>query len=259
MRPIVFLHVPKTAGQTIHTQLKTLVGGIDAVSPIRVHTQGTPAEQMTPGYRLYSGHLDWTHIGQLPADRFVFTVLRDPRERIGSFYEFVRSQAQNLAAEEREQPRHLGKKRALELSADAYFFGGDAQWQAFIHDHYWNFYAIYFASRMMRGHRKVAGLAPEALIDLASKNLESLQGVYSTESLDALERDLAMEFGFVVRLTKTFVNVGDRASRDARWDKLLSRFERSESIARLEDFVALDEKLMSQIFAKSDASARSWT
>ena len=154
MKPIVFLHIPKTAGQTIHSELARVIGA-PHVSPIRVHTQaargpGHAAAQLPPGYRLYSGHLDWTALDSLPEDRFVFSVLRDPWERIASFYFYMLEQAQGLDAATLEDPSRIGFRMILTHSADDYFFGGDVQWQQFILDHYDNFYCSYFATRKMR-------------------------------------------------------------------------------------------------------------
>lgn len=172
--PIVFLHIPKTAGQTIHNALVAAVGGGKQVSPIRVHTQS--ADQYPEGYRLYSGHLDWDHIYKAGPDRFSFTVLRDPAERIASFYFYLQKEARKLSASDLR--KNIGKRRALEWSADDYFFGGDNKWQAFILDHYNNFYCSYFSTRMMRGHARIAHLKPSELIGSAQSGLESLQGVY---------------------------------------------------------------------------------
>merc|ERR1711969_313057 len=138
--PIVFLHIPKTAGQTIHNALAAMVGGRH-VSPIRTHTQAPgDAPQMPAGYALYSGHIDWTELETLPGGRFTFTVLRDPRERIASFYFFLLKEAEALDRDALERPQNYGKKLILQRSADDYFFGGPAGFNAFILDHYDNFY-----------------------------------------------------------------------------------------------------------------------
>ena len=84
MRPIVFLHIPKTAGQTIHFALAEMVGARN-VSPIRVNGQAVDHCTLPPGYLLHSGHIDWTNLDSVEGNPFVFTVLRDPAERIGSF------------------------------------------------------------------------------------------------------------------------------------------------------------------------------
>ena len=80
--PIVFLHIPKTAGQTVHNELARAVGQ-QGVSPIRVHGQApTPDDQLPKGHRFYSGHIDWLALDQIEKPRFVFSILRDPRGKI---------------------------------------------------------------------------------------------------------------------------------------------------------------------------------
>ncbi len=155
-RPIVFLHLPKTAGQTIHNALAAAVGAA-RVSPIRTHTQVQgDAAQFPLGHALYSGHLDWAGVGVLPARRFVFTVLRDPRERIASFYFYLRREAARLSPHALARPENHGLKAALERSAEDYFFGGDAAWQGFVRDHFDNFYCAYFATGAFAAQRSSA-------------------------------------------------------------------------------------------------------
>lgn len=246
-RPIVFLHIPKTAGQTIHNELVKLVGGTKNVSPIRVHTQASPEEQMPAGYRLYSGHIDWTALDSLPGDRFVFTVLRDPKERIASFYFYLRKEAQNLSAAELARPENLGKKKVLEESADDYFFGGDRAWQNFILDHYDNFYCSYFASRRMRGRQSLSGLDATEILSRANAALAGLQGVYLTDRLDRLEDDIERNFGTRPSVTGTYVNAGNHRANEKRWPKLAAILERDNSLARLEGFARQDEILMNKV------------
>jgi hypothetical protein len=113
---IVFLHIPKTAGQTIHTALCNAVGP-EAVSPIRVHTQVADGpSQFPPGYRLYSGHLDWEAIERVPKPRFVFTVLRDPLERLASFYFYIRRQAERISLDELAKPNRIGRGGSVDLN-----------------------------------------------------------------------------------------------------------------------------------------------
>lgn len=242
--PIVFLHIPKTAGQTIHNELVKLVGGEQNVSPIRVHTQAVPQMQMPAGYALYSGHIDWTALDSLPQDRFVFTVLRDPRERIASFYFYLKKEAQHLSAADLDRPENIGKRKALKESADDYFFGGDPMWQNFILDHYENFYCSYFASRKMRGRRGLSDLSPAEVQDRAAAALAGLDGVYLTDQLGRLECDIERNFGQRISVTGTYINAGNHKANERRWPKLVAALERDNSVARLEKFVHRDEALM---------------
>ena len=248
--PIVFLHIPKTAGQTIHNALCGVVGET-AVSPIRVHTQAQgDAPQMPAGYALYSGHIDWTELDTLPETRFVFTVLRDPCERIASFYFFLMKEAQALSEEELEAPHNAGKKRLLRCSAEDYFFGGNPGFKQFIRDHYDNFYCSYFATRKMRGHRRIQQMETARKVAAARKNLHLIDRIYSTLDLAALETDIAARYGAEISVTKTYVNQGMIERSEARWPKLLDRLGSDAAVRRLEEFVTADIELIETLDLK---------
>lgn len=247
MTAIVFLHIPKTAGQTVHNVLVPVVGGEAFVSPVRVHTQAPDGPQMPMGYNLYSGHIDWTELETLPDDRFVFTVLRDPRERIASFFLYLLKEAEGLSRKELDKPHNTGKKRMLEQSADEYFMGGDRPWQRFIADHYDNFYCTYFATRKIRGNREIEGLSQEELITRAQAGLAQMDAVYSVDDLGRLETDIEARLGKSISLTKTYHNTGAVPRGEARWPKLMARIEKDETRAKLESFVESDNILMQRL------------
>ena len=248
--PIVFLHVPKTAGQTIHNELARMVGAA-AVSPVRVHTQALKGPQMPPGFALYSGHLDWAEIDTMP-DRFVFTVLRDPAERIASFYFFLLDEAQRLTDDQLALPGNQGKAFILRSSTEDYLFGGPPAVQRFIRDHYDNFYCSYFATRKMRGWGEVKGLAAQDRIAAALTGLERLDSIYSTSDLAALERDIALRYGATIRIVENYHNTGSHEAKEARWPKLLARIGSDSARRRLEDFVAIDAQLMDRVRFSAD-------
>lgn len=248
--PIVFLHIPKTAGQTIHTVLGSKVGARN-ISPIRVHTQVTEGQpQMPPGYGLYSGHIDWTELDTLPRDRFVFTVLRDPYERLASFYFFLLKQAQDLTLEELEQGHRAGLRAVLRGSADDYFFGGDPGFQSFIHNHYDNFYCAYFATRKMLGYKEMQPLNAQDKVQAALANAPLIDRIYSTLDLGALEDDIHARYGVRMSVKGKYLNAGDKAGRTSRWPQLLDRFESDAAIRRLEAFVEADLELIDALGIK---------
>ena len=251
MKPIVFLHIPKTAGQTIHSELSRVVGAT-RVSPVRVHTQaalgpGHAAAQLPLGYSLYSGHLDWTALDSLPADRFVFSVLRDPWERIASFYFYLLEQAQSLDPATLDDPGRVGSRMILTRSADDYFFGGDAAWQQFILDHYDNFYCSYFATHRMRGHKAIAGLSGPDRIARALEKSRQIDRIYGTHDLAPLQSDILALLRQEIRVTHKFINTGPQTRDTLRWPKLLERLERKDTAARLTDFGTLDRDLMTRL------------
>lgn len=241
--PIVFLHLPKCAGQTIHNALAAAVGAA-RVSPVRVHTQAGPgAAQFPPGFALYSGHLDWDRIDTLPEGRFTFTVLRDPQERIASFYFYLRREAQRLTEAQLGLPESAGRHHALHWSADDYFFGGDAQWQDFVRDHYDNFYCQYFALRRFRGGRAIRALPRDEAVSCARHGLAELDGVFRTDDLRPLESSLMERYGVRLHLTDRFDNAGDGRG-EPRWPMLLDAFESDTSRARIEAFAESDAELL---------------
>lgn len=243
---IVFAHIPKTAGQTI---IKALRGTMPrhAFSPVRTHADAAPEAQMPPGYRLYAGHIDWVDLETLPEDRFAFTVLRDPRERIASFYFYLLREAAKLSATELASKARTNMRMISSRSADDYFFGGERPWQRFILDHYDNFYCTYLITRKIRGSKAVAGLDAAARVDQALTGAQALQGVYTTRDLGALEADLDHHLGVRLDLKDTYVNAGPDARTGQRWQALLARFERDDSTARLARFAEADLALMQRL------------
>lgn len=241
---IVFLHIPKTAGQTIHFELERILGS-DAVSPVRVHTEAGPgAAQMPPGYRVYSGHIDWEALEDLPEPRFTFTVLRDPLERIASFYFYVRRQAEAMDKDVLARPEFTGMRRALNWSAEEYFFGGDGAWQRFILDHYHTPYCSYLATRKIRGYAEVEDMPRDQLLRQALQAARGLSGVYTVDGLAHLETDLATQLGTEVRLAGRFANADPEGLQNRRWPRLEALIEREGPRAKLRRFALLDQRLM---------------
>ena len=241
--PIVFLHIPKTAGQTVHNSLSRIVKA-RRVSPIRVHTQSATAfGQYPPGYSLYSGHLDWTAIDHLPAARFVFTVLRDPGERIASFYFYLQREATGLGQDDLNLPQNIGLKRALEWSPDDYFFGGDDAWQIFVRSHYDNFYCTYFATKRMLGWGATQDLAPSQVLAKAKQGLAAIDCVFSTRDLAQLEATFVTRHGIKLRLTDRFDNTSAEPANLLRWPRLLASFGTDLAAKKMHDFVKWDLKL----------------
>lgn len=246
MTTFVFLHIPKTAGQTVHAELQRLIGP-EQTSPVRVHTQAAPDAQFPPGYRLYSGHLDWTGLARLPTDRFVFTVLRDPFERIASFYFYLLEKARKLDDATLAAPENTGMRMIKTCSTDDYFFGGTGQWQRFIQDHYNNFYCTYFATRKMRGWADISALPKTDLMSQATMGARDIDAIYTLDSLPRLEDDLHSLSGVKVHLAGNRTNPGPQPANTKRWPHLLARLEHDSSAALLEQFTLLDIELMTRI------------
>ena len=241
--PIVFLHIPKTAGQTIHNSLSRVVKA-RRVSPIRVHTQSAnEQDQFPPGYSLYSGHLDWATMDHLPPSRFVFTVLRDPGERIASFYFYLQREAAGLSAHDLNLPQNIGLKRALQWSPDDYFFGGDDAWQTFVRSHYDNFYCTYFSTRRMLGWGATQSLASGDLLASARRGLASINRIFSTNTIADIEVDFLTRYGIQLHLADKYDNASAEPANLLRWPRLLANFEADLAARQMENFVEPDRQL----------------
>lgn len=221
--PIIFLHIPKTAGQSVHNYLCRAFEWPD-ICPARVNAQLCDIPIKTrKNYRLFSGHLDWAQVYGLHPDAFTFSILREPVSRILSFYFFMRNNASKLSAEDLKKPINAMKRAIIELTADEYFLGGGPKVKTFVNSQYDNFFTYYFAGRtylsrnMLFGEMNSGRLNADNIIEIAKQNIRELNGLYRVEQLEKLQVDLD-RLGYSPNgnsLSETRVNVGtvDSTSR----------------------------------------------
>lgn len=204
---IIFLHIPKTAGQSIHSELVRVYGS-NTISPIRTHTQGASFVNGND-YKVFSGHIDWDDIDKIGQNRIVFTVLRDPLERMASFYFYLLEKAKLCTAEELKDPSKYGLLRILSDSIEDYFFPKEDSFRIFIEKHYENFYTYYFATRKIADRSSVKGLSAD---DIMKKAQENLNGVFvsSIKDLGKLEEFLKSKTGNAFNFVSTKTNVGPK-------------------------------------------------
>jgi hypothetical protein len=255
---IVFLHIPKTAGQSVHQFLKRIVGP-QAVAPARVNDQlyGLSISELRR-YRLISGHLDWALLDCVGEPKFVFTILRDPVERILSFYFFLRAEARKLSGEALHLPENQGKEAALHLSCDDYFTRGKPHLRTFLDNHYDNFYMYYFAGRSYDGRQRLLArkaaeksFTTERILKMAFDNLALLDGVYTMDRLDVLERDIRFATGFDegFSLASLHVNRGEGDGAN-RMDELKALGATDLTFQRIRAMVMLDEEIWKHFSAR---------
>lgn len=86
---LVFLHLPRTGGTTLHEALSARYAP-DEICPVRVNRlDQMPAEDFAR-YRLFSGHYRFEHLALTPTPRVTVTVLREPRARLVSLWQHWR-------------------------------------------------------------------------------------------------------------------------------------------------------------------------
>lgn len=88
--PIAFIHIPKSAGSSLHTMLSDAVGP-EFVYPERHRGPARASSQDRQSYRLFSGHFDHDEITAAPSEVRLVTILRDPVARVLSRYWYSRS------------------------------------------------------------------------------------------------------------------------------------------------------------------------
>lgn len=250
---VVFLHIPKTAGQSVDVFLRSLFPPAER-SPARVNEHlVTMSISDIRQYKMYSGHMDWSMLDCLEGPRFTFTVLREPVSRIVSFYLYLLREAKRLTPEEVKQPQHAGKKAILELSCDEYFTAGPPGIRAFLDNHYDNFYAYYFAGRRFDARQRMisqqasdSSFSADRILAMALDNMALLDGVYSVDRLGLLEADLRAVTGRPAggpTLENLRVNVGEASSIDERMEQLAKLGATNKTFERIQKMTVLDRQV----------------
>ncbi|SDY85793.1 sulfotransferase family 2 domain-containing protein [Nitrosomonas sp. Nm33] len=249
---IIFLHIPKTAGQSIHAALVNTFGK-EAVCPARVNDQ---LRQFSISelnrYQVFSGHLDWSLLDCIKGPKYVFTVLREPMDRILSFYFYTRNQGENLSVEERVKPERQGIKAAFELNPREYFLGGPPHLRNFIDDHYDNFYSYYFAGRRYRCRSELAGLinrkefSQADIVRMAMDNLSTLDDVFAVSNMASVFGAIQEISGASISESEAEqyrVNVNTKVAARDRLDRLKALGADEVTLKRLQDYCTMDNKI----------------
>lgn len=109
---VVFLHIPKTGGTSLHG---LLLHGFspDEVCPERFNA--LEAVDDIGRFRFFSGHFDRLGLEAIPRARRIVTLLRDPTDRLLSLYHFWRSHELRPGSEVIDGPRLANELDLLEF------------------------------------------------------------------------------------------------------------------------------------------------
>ena len=247
---VIFLHIPKTAGQSVHAALVDGFGN-DSVCPARTNEQ-LMCMSITElnRYQVFSGHFDWSLLDCIRGPRYVFTVLREPIDRALSFYFYLRSQAEGLSKEELGRPEYVGLKAAIELSPNEYFMGGPPDLRAFLDNHYDNFYTYYFSGRHHKAREEFVGLiaqgtlSPGAVLQQAKDNLAHLDNVFSVDDLDSAFASIgAISTNEIVSRDRYFINANSRIPKLSRKSELAALGADDATLEKIEKYGELDNEI----------------
>lgn len=258
---IIFLHIPKTAGQSVHEFITGLYAP-EEVCPARLNPQlFAMTVKDLRRYSVFSGHLDWNALDCVEGPRFVFTVLREPVERILSFYFYLRDKASHTAPEVLDTPGHEGMKAILNLPVDEYFACKEPGLRNFLDNHYDNFYTFYFAGRHYAARQQLRAsqaveksLGDRRFVEMSLENLSGLDGVYTMNQLDLLQRDLEAVTGRAnPRLTlKTFrLNARDKDRRNRR-EELVRLGATAITFQRIAQMTRLDRQVWESVSRRAE-------
>jgi hypothetical protein len=96
-RRLVFLHLPKTGGTTLHHHFSAAFAPHEICPERGPHLDRIDPQQLA-AYRYFAGHFVFDQLRLIPGPVFIVTVLRPPIDRILSVYHFLkRHTAERLA------------------------------------------------------------------------------------------------------------------------------------------------------------------
>ena len=259
MKKIIFLHIPKTAGQSVHHFFETSFKK-NEIFPGRVNRQLAQysIEEMN-NYKIFSGHLDWDIMENLQGPKYTFTILRDPKERIFSFYFYTRNKAKKLTKEELNAPQNQGMKATLELTPDQYFCDETITLRSFIDNNYDNFYTFYFAGRRYQSRSEMVPKIGEDnvfrsmnnVVSLAIENLKTLDNVYNITNWENLFSDIK-DFTPQLEIPKEkyHVNKGNGLNIIDRINELKKIGATEKTFEKINQFCKYDNIIYNQIIQK---------
>lgn len=183
LRPALFFHVQKNAGTSLVNVARNFYGR----SVISHGDFWDRAPSTFREVRFVSGHFGFSYASSLKDGRFSFTILRDPIERIISFYSFCR---------QRDPNQFIVYKLAKELSFYEFLQAGlEDYWikQAINNHQVWQFAHGYNKT----DSRPIDSFGDDELFEAAIRNLSTLDYVAFTSSLENDAREIFKSLGVV--------------------------------------------------------------
>lgn len=109
---LVFMHIPKTGGTTLHNVL-TKHFYPDEICPERLNDLKKYPQSSLEKYRFFSGHYDRENIKYIPQNVKIITILREPKNRILSVYYFWKAHVSEVIERENLVGPRIAKKLNL--------------------------------------------------------------------------------------------------------------------------------------------------
>ena len=243
--PVVFLHVPKTAGSSLTKMLLSHFHEERAYRPEGLATLANLEPTDIGKYDLFCGHFDWAELKYAPRDAKIITILRDPVERIISLYKYWRSFSWEYA----EKKDDFGIQYAKAVSMEEFFFDAPLGIRA----NYENAVVRQLVGADFCRPHVGFKLADEQLVQLAKYRIDSLDVCGVTEDFPSSSVRIARCLG-IEPLQIRFDNRTPQAPGETPIHGALSNRLGVEMAARLDQLTALDR----QVFDYARLRHRAW-
>src|SRR6266849_2336578 len=185
MNRIIFLHIPKTGGTSVKQMLFSNFDKQAVLPAELLSDQATYSIDTLNQYSIFHGHLDWACLDCLTGNKFTFTMLRSPRDRIISNYFYWKERADESSRDDliRDNLPHIADLKDYD-SLTQYFFSDKESTRTAINITFNNMYAYYFAIRRNGWPYVNPTMMPDQVVSNAISNINKLSFVGITEYMD---------------------------------------------------------------------------
>lgn len=224
MRRALFLHLQKTAGTSILAAAESFYGR-DRCARWADYIARTPQE--LNGLSFLSGHFGYDFAQQFMDGRYCFTFLRDPIERLLSYYSYCRSA--DKAANEVNALAH-------DSNAEQFFRAGCTVDSRFA-SHMWNHQACQLANgwgASLVGKRNVgvSELRPDEILARATQNLRTFDYVGLVEEFEGDSEEIFKALGRTFEAARRVNVAPNRIKRDDLNGTTMTMLEQMTEIDR---------------------------
>jgi hypothetical protein len=206
LEPVVFMHLQKTAGTSIVNIARHFYGNSKIISHSDVFldsnhldsvdnglNQADSTKHKFAGIQFISGHFGYHFAKPFMEDRYSFTFLRNPVERILSFYYFCLTRNPN---------QFKTYELAQNLSLDEFLLLGFTD--PGIKSHIWNYQVCQLADGF--GTNSGLNLKDEELLGLAIQHLEEFSYIGFTETFEKDQDIILKAIGITIPVGKFVCN-----------------------------------------------------
>lgn len=188
---IIFLSFSKCAGTAIKNAIKRNHPNLRKLPAWDKHEIGQFTIRDLNEYDFFAGHFDWANLDCVAGERFVFTVLRQPFDRIVSEYCYAREKAMMEAEKGRQfsLPHERGQHLIRTLSPLEFFRLRNTEKRDIVHEQFDNVYTYFFFHRRYDGERfaRARHIPRPRVLKMALENLALIDYV---ATFDTLQDDL---------------------------------------------------------------------